>query len=131
MTFMKKLTISVMFMLAAGAAGIQAQSIENSSWKFYVDALHDTLTLHIAKDSSFVTTSMGDVVVRSAFKSVKDTLKMRDVAGEYACPDGEGVYRFTIEDDWLSFFLVADPCTGRSEAISGSKWKKVAIAAAK
>ena len=120
-----------MFLLAAGFCRLQAQSIENSAWKFYVDALHDTLTLHIGKDSSFVTTSVGDVVVRSAFRTAKDTLKMKDVTGEYACPDGEGVYRFTIQDDWLSFFLVSDPCTGRSEAISGTKWKKTPVAPSK
>ena len=128
---MKKLAISVMFLLAAGFCRLQAQSIENSAWKFYVDALHDTLTLHIGKDSSFVTTSVGDVVVRSAFRTAKDTLKMKDVAGEYACPDGEGVYRFTIQDNWLSFFLVSDPCTGRSEAISGTKWKKTPVVSSK
>ncbi|HEY6899113.1 MAG TPA: hypothetical protein VI233_00660, partial [Puia sp.] len=40
----------------------QAQSLKNTAWKFYVEPLHDTLTMHIGNDSSFCTTSTGDVV---------------------------------------------------------------------
>jgi hypothetical protein len=49
---------------------------------------------------------------------------MRDFAGEYYCPDGEGVYRFVVEGDYLSLFLVTDPCNNRSSSINGTKWKK-------
>jgi hypothetical protein len=53
-----------------------------------------------------------------------DTLRMRDVGGEYYCPDGEGVYRITVEGDYLTFFLVTDPCNNRSEALNGTKFRK-------
>jgi len=114
--------------IMAGASRLQAQgqqSLKGTAWKFYVDGLHDTLTMHLGMaDSSFTATSSGDVVVRSVYKVQKDTLKIRDTGGEYYCPDGEGVYRFVIEGDYMSFFLVSDPCNNRSDALNGIKFKK-------
>jgi hypothetical protein len=109
---------------SAGAGRVQAQSLQGTAWKLYVDALHDTLTLHIAADTSYTTSSAGELIVRATCKVVKDTITMRDFAGQYACPDGEGVYRYTVEGDYLTFFLVSDPCSNRSEAINGTKWRK-------
>lgn len=121
---MRKTLVLVVVVLLSGWAGhLKAQNLENTSWKFYVEALHDTLTFHIVKDTSFCTMSGGQIVVKSAFSRIKDTLKIRDVAGEYAC-EGEGVYRYTIEDDRMSLFLITDPCDNRSGVLNGANWKK-------
>ncbi|HEX9513892.1 MAG TPA: hypothetical protein VF939_25550 [Puia sp.] len=122
---MRKLALIIIVILMATATGLKAQSLQNTSWKVYIDALHDTITLHIGKDSSFVTDSGGDVVVRSVCKVKKDTLSLRDYEGKYFCPDGEGVYKVAVTADALSFTLVNDPCEGRNSSISGTKWIRV------
>jgi hypothetical protein len=110
----------------AGASRLQAQlTLKGTAWKFYVDALHDTLTMHIgAADTSYTATSAGEVVIRSVSKLQNDTLRIKDFDGEYYCPDGEGVYRISIEGDYMSFFLISDPCTNRSDALNGMKFRK-------
>ena len=120
----KLVAFFLVVILSAGAGRLQAQSLQHTAWKFYLDALHDTLTLHIGADTSYTTTSAGEMVVRSVCKIVNDTLTLRDFAGEYYCPDGEGIYRFTVEGDYLSFFLVTDPCGNRSGSINGTRWRK-------
>jgi hypothetical protein len=114
--------------VTTGTSRLQAQgqpNLKGTAWKFYVDALHDTLTMHIGiADTSYTATSAGDVVIRSVYKLKNDTLRIKDFDGQYYCPDGEGVYRISIEGDFMSFFLVSDPCTNRSEALNGMKFKK-------
>jgi hypothetical protein len=121
--FMRHIPIVLfaILLLSAGASRLQAQSLNNTAWKFYVEQLHDTLTMHLGTDSSHVTTSTGETVIRSTIKVVKDTLKIKDFEGQYACPDLEGVYRLGRDGDVLSFFLVADPCNDRAEVLNGLK----------
>jgi hypothetical protein len=125
----KSVALFFLVFLMAGAGSLQAQSMQAPSlkwtaWKFYVEALHDTLTMHISGDSSYTTSSVGEVVVKGVSKLSNDTLRIKDTGGEYFCPDGEGVYRIAVDGDYLSFFLVTDPCNGRSEALSGMKMRK-------
>src|ERR1700742_3922926 len=112
----KTAAVLFFFFLLAGASRLQAQSLKHTAWKFYVESLHDTLTMHIGGDTSFSTSSSGEMIVRSLFTMVKDTIKIMDIDGEYPCNAGQGVYTYAINDDNLTFFLVADPCTNRSEA---------------
>jgi hypothetical protein len=125
-TYMRQLTaVLFVFVLSAGANSLRAQSsLKNTAWKFYVDALHDTLTMHIGVDTSFSTSSTGDLIVRSTYKTVGDTIKIKDVDGQYPCMDGEGVYRYVVDGDSLTFVLVVDPCSNRSGALVDTKFKK-------
>jgi hypothetical protein len=102
---------------ASKAGGVRARV-------FYVESLHDTLTMHVGTDSSYTTSSSGELIVKSVSNLQNDTLRMRDVGGEYYCPDGEGVYRITVEGDYLTFFLITDPCNNRSEALNGTKFRQ-------
>ena len=68
--------------------------------------------------------STGEVVVRSVCKVAKDTLKIMDYDGQYNCPDGEGVYRWIVEGNELSLFMVTDPCSGRAGVLNGVKCKR-------
>ncbi|GGB17252.1 hypothetical protein [Puia dinghuensis] len=116
---MRPLVIAVLFLfLSAGGSRLQAQSLTNTAWKFYVDALHDTLTMHIGADTSFCTSSSGELIVRSIWRQAKDTVRINDLDGAYPCKDGEGVYRYTIDGDWLNFILVTDPCNQRADALN-------------
>ena len=116
------------FLLAAGSTTVRAQtSLKNTAWKFYVDALHDTLTMHIGVDTSFSTSSTGDIIVRSTYKTVGHTIKIKDVDGQYPCMDGEGVYRYTVDGDTMTFLLVVDPCYNRSGALVDTKFKRTVV----
>src|ERR1700742_1629711 len=110
----KTAAVLFFFFLLAVASRLQAQSLKNTAWKFYVESLHDTLTMHIGEDTSFSTSSSGEMVVRSLCKVGKDTVKITDFGGQYNCPDGQGVYKYAVEGDVLSFFLVTDPCPYRA-----------------
>lgn len=123
---MRKLIPLTPFFLIAGAFQyLHAQSVRNTAWKAFLESVRDTVTLHIKTDSSYATNSVGDVLVRSSFKIVKDTLTIRDVDGRYVCPDADGIYKITVDRDNLIFGLINDPCDGRSNAISSIKWIKV------
>lgn len=122
---MRQLVVAIVVLfLSAGANRLQAQSLTNTAWKFYVEPLHDTLTMHIGADTSWSTSSSGETIVRSLWKQVKDTIKITDVDGMYPCTSGEGVYRVSVEGDYLSFFMVTDPCDQRSNALNGVKFLK-------
>ena len=53
-----------------------------------------------------------------------DTIKLKDIDGEYPCMDGEGTYRYKIEGDYMSFILIGDPCPNRSNALQETKFKR-------
>jgi len=123
---MRKLATSLiaLFISVAFCGGLHAQSLKNTAWKFYVDQLHDSLVFHIGSDSSYTTTVAGEVVIRSFCRIEKDTMKIKDFEGQYNCPDGEGVYRYSVEGDVLNLFLITDPCPTRAEVLNGVKCKK-------
>jgi hypothetical protein len=123
---MRHLTaVLFVFVLSAGTNTLRAQSaLKNTAWKFYVDALHDTLVMHIGVDTNTTTSSTGDLVVRSTYKTAGDTIKIKDVDGQYPCMDGEGVYKYAVDGDILSFVLVTDPCTNRSGALVDTKFMR-------
>ena len=125
---MHKLAALLFIVFVVGGAGrLQAQSLKGTAWKFYVEALHDDMFDHACWGripESYTTSSSGELIVRSVSSLRNDTLRLRDVTGEYYCPDGEGVYRIKVDGDFLNFFLVTDPCQGRSEALNGNKFRK-------
>lgn len=124
---MRKSTIVLLILcFCAGFSRVSAQSLQNTAWKFYVDALHDTLTMHIGVDTSFSTSSSGDLIVRDTYQVVSDTIRIKDIDGQYPCVDGEGVYRYTIDGDLMTFHLVSDPCENRSEALKDCRFIKTA-----
>lgn len=110
----------------------QTPSLQNSNWKLFIPDLNDSLTLHIKTDSSFVTTSAGDVVVRSVCKVSADTLFLTDYDGQYACPNQTGKYLISVSDDAnaLTLTLIDDPCDSRVSAINKIKWTRAAAPAA-
>ena len=124
--FMRSFALAILVLFfSVGVNRLQAQSLTNTAWKFYVEPLHDTLTMHIGADTSFSTSSSGEMIVRSLWKQVKDTVKITDVDGLYPCTVGEGVYRVSVEGDYLNFNMVADPCNQRADALNGVKFKRV------
>ncbi len=121
---MKKLIVLALFCMG-NFARLDAQSIANTNWKgYFANPLKDTITWNIKTDSSFVTNSSGEVVVRSKITLTKDTLTISDVDGVYACQAMDGIYKSAISNNNLVLTLVADPCEGRSAVVS-VKWIKV------
>jgi hypothetical protein len=133
-TNMKKALLLVTLLIGA-LISIHAQSqppsLINTNWKLLIPDLNDTITLHIKLDSSFVTTSNGDVVLRSVCKIVADTLSFTDYDGQYACTTGTGKYKISLSDDTnnLTLTLIDDACDGRANAINKQKWIRAASTA--
>jgi hypothetical protein len=124
---MKKIIlITGLFLLVSSVFHLQAQSINNKNWKAYMaEPFNDTLTLHIQSDSSFVTLSNGEVLVRSVCKITGDIITIADYStGQYSCPDMTGKYKINLSGDSLTLTLLEDPCEGRSQALNGLKWIK-------
>ncbi|SRR5258708_7746400 len=130
---MKHLLLSLMLVvMTATLSQVRAQSLVNTNWKTFIGGeVNDTLMLHIKTDSSFVTNSMGTVVVRSVCKIWSDTLTLLDVDGEYACPNMTGKYKIAQSGGMLIFTLVEDACDGRAGALPATKWRKAPDTAAK
>jgi hypothetical protein len=119
---MKKFLLLTIIIFAICTVKLNAQSITNTAWKgFFGNPINDTLFLHFKKDSFFVTNKNNDLLVRSFLKVSKDTITITDVEGEYMCPQADGIYKFAITGDNLSFTLINDPCDGRN-AITDVKW---------
>jgi len=115
-----------MALLIAGTCTVSAQSLKNTAWKVFIGGeVNDTLTMHIQSDSSFVSGSNGEVLVRSTWKMSKDTITIRDYDGKYACQGQEGVYKVTVSSNEMTYVLINDACDGRAGAINGIKWTKV------
>jgi hypothetical protein len=128
-TDMKKALLFVAFLIGAFSsihAQSQIPSLKNTNWKLFVPDLNDSITLHIKIDSSYVTTTAGDPVVRSVCKVSADTLCFTDYDGQYACPNQTGKYKISLSDDanTMTLTLIDDPCDGRANAINKLKWTK-------
>ncbi|HXD77861.1 MAG TPA: hypothetical protein VN616_08630 [Puia sp.] len=127
---MKKGTIVVMLLALFGffstraLAQAEPSSMKNTNWKAFIEQLNDSITLHIGTDSSYVSTSNGDVVVRSVFKMSGDTLMLSDYDGQYACTGMTGKYKTTFSEDVMTTVLIEDPCEGRAGSINNLKWRK-------
>jgi len=119
---MRKTLFLSMALLLAGAISLHAQSLKGTTWKLYIDELHDTLTFHIKSDTSFVKDGSGETVVRSICKVSKDTVMLKDIDGKYACPDQTGVYTYAFVADTLTMTLVNDPCDNRANSLNGARW---------
>lgn len=105
---------------------VSAQSINKRDWKaYFADPINDTLTLHIRADSSFVTTSKGDVMLRTNCIITGDTLTLSDYNdSEHACPE-KGKYKINLNGKSFTLTLIDDPCDGRAQALNGVKWTEV------
>ena len=128
---MKKALLLVTILIGAlisARAQSQLPSLKNTNWKIFIPDLNDTITLHIKSDSSYVTTTNGDAVVRSVCKVSADTLSFTDYDGQYACPNQTGKYKISLSDDTnnLTLTLIEDPCDGRANAINKIKWTRAA-----
>jgi hypothetical protein len=125
--FMKKLLLLTVIFFSLCAVKLNAQSLTNTAWKgFFGDPVNDTLTIHFQKDTFYVSNPAGDVVVRSVLKISKDTMTITDVDGMYMCPQSDGVYKYSITGDNISFTLVSDACEGRN-GITQIKWTRAAM----
>ena len=121
-----KLIAFLGFILTVMSTAVQAQSFKNTSWRTFIgEPLHDSITIHIRTDSSFVTTSDGSVVVKSVCKISEDSLTISDYDGQYACQDMTGRYKVSLKDDIMTLVLVDDACEGRANNLNNSKWRKV------
>jgi len=122
---MKKIILlpALLFLMIAQ---LHAQSINNKNWKaFFGEPFNDTLTLHLHGDSSFVTTSTGEVLVQTKCVITGDTLTLSDYStGEYSCPGITGTYKFNLKGENFTATLIEDACEGRARALDGVKWTK-------
>ena len=124
---MKKIIlITGLFLLVSSVFHLQAQSINNKNWKAYLaEPFNDTLTFHVQSDSSFVTLSNGEVLVRTNCKIIGDILTLTDYStGEYSCPDVTGKYKLNLSGDSFTLTFIEDPCEGRAHSLDGLKWIK-------
>ena len=105
-----------------------AQSIDNRNWKAYLQApINDTVTFHIHSDSSFVTNSNGEVVIRVNCTIDRDTLTIVNQDGaETGCPDQKGKYKIDLKETSFKLTIIEDACEGRAQAITGVTWSESA-----
>ena len=122
---MREFILSVaIFCLGGTICKLQAQSITNKCWKSYIGApINDTAFFYIYRDSSIITNSKGDVMVRQHCTINGDTLTILDFGTEeQGCTDIKGMYQINFADDGFNLSLINDPCEGRSQAFTGRKW---------
>ena len=105
-----------------------AQSIDNRNWKAYLEApINDTVTFHVHSDSSFVTNSNGEVVIRLNCTINSDTLTIVNQDGaETGCPDQKGKYKIDLKENSFKLSRIEDACAGRAQAITGVIWSESA-----
>ncbi|HEY0434290.1 MAG TPA: hypothetical protein VGC95_10485 [Chitinophagaceae bacterium] len=120
---MKKSMLGVVIGLACTAVSFGQSSIQNHDWKGFLGGeVNDTLTWHMGTDSSFVTNSHGDVMVKSKITVTGDKITITDYDGQYACTEATGSYTFTVTGNSMSLKKIEDGCEGRAQAIDGLQW---------
>ena len=122
---MQKLVLLVCFIIAVSAKNkLNAQSIDNRIWKTFVsDPLNDTLVFHFRSDSSYVTDSRGNVMVRTHCIISGDTLTLEDYGSEpMSCIGRKGIYKINKTKTSFTLILIDDTCDGRSEALNNRIW---------
>lgn len=123
--FMRKFTVTIFSVVMISTfIGANAQSINNRSWKSYIDnPINDTVTFHFRSDSSYVTDSHGDIKVRTSCTVSGDTLAIEDYGTEaMGCPGRKGVYKVKLDGNSFVLELIDDPCDGRAQALHNRKW---------
>ena len=100
------------------------QSIDKKTWKAYLDApINDTVSLHLNSDSSFMTNSSGQIVIRVSCTIAGDTITIvNQEADEHGCPGQKGIYTINFNDKGFTLTLVNDACEGRAHALAGVTW---------
>lgn len=123
----KMILLAGAFCFAAIASQAYAQSINNRNWKaYFADPINDSLTLHVHSDSSFVTDSKGQVMLRTNCILSADTLTLADYSeGDHSCPDAKGKYKINLSGKTFTLSLIDDACEGRARALDGVKWTEV------
>lgn len=123
----KMILLAGIFCFAAIASQAYAQSINNRNWKaYFADPINDSLTLHVHSDSSFVTDSKGEVMLRTNCILSADTLTLADYSeGDHSCPDAKGKYKINLSGKTFTLSLIDDACEGRARALDGVKWTEV------
>jgi hypothetical protein len=109
-------------------SALPGQSIDDRNWKAYLQApINDTVTFHIHSDSSFVTNSNGEVVIRVNCLIARDTLTIVNQDGaETGCPDQKGKYKIDLKENSFQLTRIEDACEGRAQAITGVIWSESA-----
>jgi len=120
----KLILVAALFCFTSTMCKIRAQSVNNKSWKTYIDApINDTAIFNIHSDSSFISNTAGQVMVRHRCQVTGDTLTIEDfTTDQQGCPGIKGTYKITCSGESFTLTLISDPCDGRSHALSNRKW---------
>jgi hypothetical protein len=98
---------------------IYSQSLENTEWEVYFDGYYE-LNFSFSTDT-FYLSEEGQLTPFSIYTENSDTFNIQDLEFADGCFDevGDvwGTYLFKIENDTLSFELLADECEQRVEAL--------------
>lgn len=86
----------------------------NGTWKL-------TFGPPIAVTGPLTVTRNGALAVAGTFTAASGKLALVDNRGPYACKGAQraGIYRYSLNGKALKLTLVADPCTGRKQLLSG------------
>jgi hypothetical protein len=120
----KTFLFTTLFCLASAMSQLHSQSIKNKSWKTYIGApINDTAIFSIHQDSSTITNTAGQVMVRHHCRIIGDTLTIEDFgAEEQGCLGIKGSYKINLTGDSFTLTLINDSCDGRSQALAGRRW---------
>jgi hypothetical protein len=123
----KIILFTALFLLASAVNQLHSQSINNKSWKTYIGApVNDTAILTIQQDSSTITNTVGQVIVRHQCSITGDTVTIEDIAAEeQGCPGIKGKYKINLTGGSFILTMISDSCDGRSQALAGRRWVEV------
>jgi hypothetical protein len=121
---LKLILCTLSFLLTSAICRLHAQSITNKCWKSYIGSpINDTAFFYIYSDSSMITNSKGDVMVRQHCKISGDTLTILDFGTEeQGCADIEGSYKINLAHNSFTLSVIDDPCGGRPQAFTAGRW---------
>ena len=96
-----------------------SQSLENTEWEVYIEGYYQ-LNFSFSADT-FYLSEEGYLIPFSIYTENSDTFNIQDLEYADGCFDevGDvwGTYLFKIENDTLSFELIADECETRAETL--------------
>ncbi len=121
---MKKLNLIASLILFIISSTVFAQgSLQKTVWKGIMSVPEPTpVELHFTKDSFYVKTDQM-ILETMHYKQNHDTLIISKLSGGSGCDTEGAKYKLAWQkkDDQLSFLIIDDNCTNRSEALINAK----------
>jgi hypothetical protein len=117
-SFMKKQIFLMILIIASSGSGINAQPLENTTWKVYFPSGTFFAYYHIGVDTISISFDNITYTNTATYQANANNISTVDLYDGDCLVSDTGRYTFGIQNDTLKFSLISDPCYQRVTALT-------------